>query len=136
LGIWVSQVPSAILGTLQFFFLLMGLKALLKRNWLATIVFVAIFTVSKTLGSQYPIIEGVEAFVVYVIATQIVYRFGLVTLVCAIFTVDLLANVPFTAEVSAWYFGTSLVALFSVVALAGWGFYTSLGDEPLWKPDV
>ena len=136
LGIWVSQVPSAILGTLQFFFLLMGLKALLKRNWLATIVFVAIFTVSKTLGSQYPIIEGVEAFVVYVIATQIVYRFGLVTLVCAIFTVDLLANVPFTADVSAWYFGTSLVALFSVVALAGWGFYTSLGDEPLWKPDV
>lgn len=30
---------------------------------------------------------------------------------------------------------TSITALLSVVALAGWGFYHSLGGVPLWKAD-
>jgi hypothetical protein len=25
--------------------------------------------------------------------------------------------------------------LLSVIALAGWGFYNALGDQPLWKLD-
>jgi serine/threonine-protein kinase len=136
LGNWMHQIPAAILGTLEFFFLLMGLKILLKKDWLGALVFVAIFTTAKTLGSDYPLIEGITAFVVYGVAALIVYRFGLVALACAIFTVDLLANVPFTADFSAWYFGTTAFALLSVIALAVWGFYTSLGGEPLWKPDV
>lgn len=48
----------------------------------------------------------------------------------------MLANVPFTANLSAWYMSASIFALFSVVALAVWGFYNSLGGEPLWKPEV
>jgi predicted Ser/Thr protein kinase len=136
LGMWLSQVPNAILGTLQFFFLLMGLKIVFKRDWICVVVFVAIFTVAKTVGAQYPVVEGVTSFVVYAIAALIVYRFGLVPLACAIFTVDLLVNVPFTADFSTWYLGSTMFALLSVVALAVWGFYTSLGGEPLWKVDV
>jgi hypothetical protein len=60
------------------------------------------------------------------ILSLIVYRFGLVPLACAIFTVDMLANVPFTGDISSWYFGTTMFALFSVVALAVWGFYYAL----------
>jgi len=43
----------------------------------------------------------------------------------------MLGNVPLTADLSAWYVGTSFLALLSVVALAGWGFYHSLGGKPL-----
>ena len=66
----------------------------------------------------------------------IVFRFGLIPLACAIFTIDMLASVPFTADFSAWYMTASVLALFSVVALAGWGFYQSLGGEPLWRPEI
>jgi hypothetical protein len=45
----------------------------------------------------------------------------------------MLANVPFTGDISAWYFGTTMFALLSVVALALWGFYHSLGGQPLWQ---
>jgi hypothetical protein len=48
----------------------------------------------------------------------------------------MLGNVPFTADLSAWYMPTSVLALLSVVALAGWGFYHSLGGEQLWRPEV
>jgi hypothetical protein len=60
----------------------------------------------------------------------------LVPLACAIFTVNMLANVPFSADFSVWYMSTSILALLSVVALAGWGFYHSLGNEMLWRAEV
>jgi hypothetical protein len=48
------------------------------------------------------------------------------------FAVDMLGNVPFTADLSAWYKSTTAPALLSVVGLAGWDFCHSLGGEPLW----
>jgi hypothetical protein len=48
----------------------------------------------------------------------------------------MLGNVPFTADFSAWYVTITLLALLSVVVLAGWGFYHSLGGEPLWKVEM
>jgi hypothetical protein len=73
---------------------------------------------------------------IYAIAVLIVYRFGLIPLAGAIFTVNMLSNVPFTADFSAWYMSTFALTLLSVVALAGWGFYHSLGGEPLWTPEI
>jgi hypothetical protein len=136
LGMWLSQWPLAIFGTLQFFFFFLGLKVILRRDWLATIAFVAIFTANKSIGSDYLAVTVTMSIVIYLIAALIVYRFGLVPLACAIFTVDLLGNITFTADLSAWYFGMSMFALLSVIALAGWGFYHSLGGQPLWKPEV
>jgi serine/threonine protein kinase len=136
LSAWLMQIPVSILGTLQFFFLLLGLKVLLRKDWLAAIAFVAIFALPRGFTSSYPTVEVPTQILVYAIAVLIVYRFGLVPLACAIFTINMLANVPFTADLSAWYMPTSTLALLSVVALAGWGFYQSLGGEALWRPEI
>jgi hypothetical protein len=136
LGLWLYQVPSSILGALQFFFLLLGLKVLVRKGWIAAVLFVGIFTGLNSLGSHYPLVDAATALVVYSVAVLIVFRFGLVSLACAIFTVDLLANVPFSSDLSVWYMTTSILALLSVVAMAGWGFYHSLGGAPLWRPEV
>ena len=136
LGAWLAQIPQSILGTLQFFFLLLGLKFVLRKDWLAAIAFVAIFALPRGLSSSHVAIELPAQILVYAIAVLIVLRFGLVPLACAIFTVNMLANVPFTADFSAWYMTTSVLALLSVVAMAGWGFYQSLGGEPIWRPEI
>ena len=136
LGVWLMQIPFSILGTLQFFFLLLGLKVVLRKDWLAAVGFVAIFALPRGFTSSYPTVEVPTQILVYAIAVLIVYRFGLVPLACAIFTINMLANVPFTADLSAWYMPTSALALLSVVALAGWGFYQSLGGEALWRPEI
>ncbi len=135
-GAWLYQIPSSVLATLEFFFLLLGLKIVFRRDWLAASAFVAIFVVLKTLGSSYLAVELPAAILVYSIAVLIVVRFGLIPLACAVFTVDLLVNVPFTADLSAWYASTGILVLCSVVALAGWGFYNALGGAPLWKLDL
>jgi serine/threonine-protein kinase len=136
LGAWLMQIPASILGTLQFFFLLLGLKVVLRKEWLAAIAFVALFALPQGLSSSYAAVEVPAWILIYAIAVLIVYRFGLIPLACAIFTINMLANVPFTADFSAWYMTTSVLALLSVVALAGWGFYQSLGGEPLWTPEI
>ncbi|MGA8685968.1 MAG: serine/threonine-protein kinase [Candidatus Sulfotelmatobacter sp.] len=136
LGAWLMQIPASILGTLGFFFLLLGLKLLLRKDWLAAIAFVAVYALPQGLTSSYVAVELPAQILVYAIAVLIVYRFGLIPLACAIFTINMLGNVPFTADLSAWYMPTSVLALLSVVALAGWGFYHSLGGEQLWRPEV
>jgi predicted Ser/Thr protein kinase len=136
LGAWLMQMPASILGTLQFFFLLLGLKYLLRKDWLAATAFVAIFALLQAVPSSYVSVDLPMWALIYAIAVLIVYRFGLIPLACAIFTVNMLSNVPFTVDFSAWYMNTFALTLMSVVALAGWGFYQSLGGEPLWRPDI
>src|SRR5262249_48731762 len=108
LGAWLRQVVSSILGTLQFFFLLLGLKFVLRKDWLAAIAFVAIFAVPKGLLDSHPSIELPTMILVYSIAVLIVLRFGLIPLAVAIFTVDMVANLPLSGDLSAWFASNSL----------------------------
>jgi serine/threonine-protein kinase len=145
LGQWLMQIPSSIFGTMQFFFLLLGLKVLLeflfrqvglkavRVDWIAALLFVAVFLGMRGLQSTHLSVDIPVILLVFGILAVIVLRFGLVPLAVGAFTVDMLGNVPVTADFSAWYAGTSVLALLSVVVLAGWGFYHSLGGEPLWK---
>ena len=144
MGQWLVQIPSSIFGTLQFFFLLLGLKVLVeflfrqvglkavRSDWIAAVLFVAVFLVMRGLQSTHLSVDIPVIVLVWGILALIVLRFGLVPLAVAAFTVDMLGSVPFTADFSAWYMTTASLALLSVVALAGWGFYHSLGGEPLW----
>jgi hypothetical protein len=113
----------------------LGLKVMLRKDWVAAVAFVAIFT-GLNAGGPYPAVTIPAHVAIYAIAVLIVYRFGLVPLAVAIFTIDMLANVPFSADLSAWYMTSSILALLSVLALAGWGFYHSLGSLPLWKAEA
>jgi uncharacterized protein YneF (UPF0154 family) len=133
---WLLQIPISIFITLQFFFLALGLKVLLRKDWIAAIAFVSIYAVIRYLQSSHPSVDIPEFLLVYGILVLIIFRFGLVPLAVAAFTVDMLANVPFTADFSAWYMSSAELALLSVVALAGWGFYHSLGGEPVWRVEM
>jgi predicted Ser/Thr protein kinase len=136
MGAWLQQWPQSIQTTLVFFFVLFGLKVLLRKEWIAAIVFVAIFALPRALTSTYMAVEMPAQILVYAIAVLIVLRFGLVPLVVAIFTINLMANVPLSADFSAGYMTTSILGVLSVLALAGWGFYHSLGGEPLWRVEL
>jgi hypothetical protein len=136
LGQWLLQIPLSIIGTLQFFFLLFGLKIVLRKDWLAAIAFVAIFAIPSALSSDYFKVELPAQILIYAVAVLIVYRFGLVPLAVAIFTVNMLGNVPAISNISTWYAPACILALLSVAGLAGWGFYHSLGGEPLWRIEL
>jgi serine/threonine-protein kinase len=148
LGQVLLLIPFSIFGTLQFFFLLLGLKVLvefllklmrvkaLRAEWIAAVLFVAIFVGMRSLQSTHLAVDIPTIFLIYGVLVLIVLRFGLVPLAVGAFTVDMFGNVPFTADFSAWYASTTVLALLVVVALAGWGFYPSLGGEPVWNVEM
>ncbi len=136
LGAWLIQIPGAIQGTLLFFFLLFVLRVLLRKEWLAAIVFVALWVALKTLGSDYPWIDGSAWALIYGVAAIVAFRFGFVALAVGLFVTDLVLNAPLTLDFSFWYASSTLLPLLSVVALAVWGFYNALAGQKLWQGDL
>jgi serine/threonine-protein kinase len=136
LGAWLYHIPSAIQATLLFFFLLFVLRVLLRKEWLAAVVFVAIWATLKTLGSDYPSIEGPAWALIYGVAALVVFRFGFVALAVGLFVTNMLLNVPLTLDLSDWYASSTLLPLLIVAALAVWGFYNALAGRKLWKTEL
>jgi predicted Ser/Thr protein kinase len=133
IGRLLMQLPLSLLGTLEFFFILLGLKVLLRKDWIAASAFIAFFVGLRYLQSTHFSIELPMWLLIYGVLVLIVFRFGLVPLAVGALTVDTVAGVPFTADTSAWYFGTTVLTLLTFVAIAAWGFYHSLGGQPVWK---
>ena len=97
LAAWLSNIPGSIQTTLVFFFVLFILKVVLRRQWLAGAVFVAIFATVDSLSQ--PSLYGAIAYVgVYTIIAVVVFRFGLISLATAIFCTELLGKVPLTMD--------------------------------------
>jgi hypothetical protein len=148
LGAILQQVPFSLLGTLQFFFVLLVLKVALdflfrllhlkiaRTEWIAAVLFVSLFVGMRSLQTTHASVDLPAFFLIYAILALIVVRFGLVPLALGAFTVDMFLNVPFTADFSEWYAPSTALALLTVLALAAWGFYHSLGGEPVWKVEM
>jgi len=108
----------------------------LRREWLAAIVFVAIWATLKTLGSDYPWIEAPAWSLLYGVAALVVFRFGFVALAVGLFVTNTLLNVPLTLDFSSWYASSTFLPFLIVAALAVWGFYNSLAGQKLWKTEL
>jgi serine/threonine protein kinase len=135
-SMWLENIVGAIVGVLIFFFVLVFFRALVRNRWVAAILFVLVFAIPKILGTTHPLIDSPVWIIIYLIAAVAVVRFGLVVLAMAVFTANLLLNVPYTLDFSDWYAPASVCFVLSIVALAGWGFYTALAGQKLLKEEL
>jgi serine/threonine protein kinase len=133
---WLLHILEAIITTLEFFFVMFLLRVVLRNKWLAAAAFVAIFATMATLSNDHPQYMGPMYVIVFSIAAFAVSRFGLVTLAVGIFAVDTFLSSPFTLDFSRWYSTTFLAVFLSILAIALWGFYASLGGQKLWQNDM
>lgn len=136
LGHGLMHALYSIRGTLILFFLLFLLRALLRKQWLAAMAFILLFTVLRVLGATHPGVEVPAQLMIYSVAVIVVLRFGLVSLAAGLLVADLLLNAPAANSLSTWYAGSTVCLFASILALAAWGAYTSLAGQPLWKGDL
>jgi Protein kinase domain/zinc-ribbon domain len=135
-SMWLGNIVGAIVGVLIFFFVLVFFRALVRNRWLAAVLFVLVFAIPKILATNHPLVDSPVWIIIYLIAAIAVVRFGLVVLATAVFTANLLLNVPYTLDFAEWYAPASISMVLSVVALAGWGFYTALAGQRLVKEEL
>ncbi len=133
---WLSSVVGSILGTLVFFFLIVLLRVLVRNQWLAAALFVVIFALPKILTSDHVLIDVLVWGSIYAIAAVAVVRLGFIVLAVGTFVANVLLNLPYTLDFSNWYATHVVFIVLTFVAIAGYGFYTSLAGKPLWKEEL
>ena len=136
MGLWLSNAIGAILGVLTFFFVLVFLRVVLRNRWVAATLFVILFSVPHVLASNHRLLDTPVWIIIYGIAAFAIVRYGLITLATAVFTANVLLNVPHTGIYSQWYAPESVAIVLSFAALAGWGFYTSLAGQHVLKGEL
>jgi hypothetical protein len=134
-AVLVAVAYYAIRTALFVFFLLFLFRVLLRNQWVAASVFVALFAAMNALASDRPIFDGVTTLVYWSFLSIAVLRWGLTTLTVGLFVANLLLNVPATSSLSAWYAPQAIVIAAIPIVLAAWAFYTSLGGR-LWSRDL
>jgi hypothetical protein len=134
-GYYFSVATNSIQGALAFFLLLVLIKLIVRNQWLAVLVFLAIQVTPRLLGSDHILLDFVIWTVVFLIAALAVVRFGLIALGIGVFLADVLLNVPYSLDFSNWYATHNLLIVFSFFAIGLWGFYLSLGGKKLIKDE-
>jgi hypothetical protein len=130
------QAAYAIRSGLYLLFLLFLLRVVLRNQWLAAFVFVALFALLDTAGEtrRSAIVDALTTAVYFTMFAIAVVRWGLTTLVVGLLTTNLLLGGPTTRDLSAWFVPEMIVMPLSLAIVACWAFYRSIGGQ-LWKAD-
>jgi hypothetical protein len=125
--LFVNQF-SAALFAMVFLFVLTLLRMILRRDWLASLVWAALLAApivgeGRTIGW---VAGGFRALILLLVLR----RGGLLSLAVALFYMFSLIEVPITLDVTAWYAPRALPLVTVLVGLAIYGFRTSLAGKP------
>ena len=127
----LGVVAPALLTALGATFLLFLFRVFFRWEWLAGTVFIIAFAVPSLSASEHPWIAVPLSMAIWSAALFVLVRFGLLAMASLSLVQELLVVSPLTRDLSTWYAGASLSVLLIVAALAGYGFYASLGGRPL-----
>jgi serine/threonine protein kinase len=117
---------------LLFFFLL---RTIFRRLWLAAAAFIIVFSLFlfSSIEFQLGLFDWVSIPIYAALLVFILTRFGVLALIVAFWVSATLHDFPLTADFSAWYAGSPLFAIASVLALTAYALYTALAGRPLFK---
>ena len=98
-------------------FLFFVIRSATKRYWISTVA-LGILIAAMNLGQENVIAETVGAIVLSVLVLTALLRFGLLTLIAAYATQNLLQGFPVALDPSRWYFARGFVPVLIVLAFA------------------
>jgi hypothetical protein len=129
-----SHVVMSVFAGFGFLFFLLLLYIILRRQWLAT---VALFVIALAIevsafATAAPRLYWVASILIALTIVIVVARFGLLATMAAQLFFFISIMYPLTTDLSAWYAPQMIFALVVALGLAIYGFYTSLGGQPIF----
>jgi hypothetical protein len=126
----LASTLGAVFVSLLILLFLFVFRAMFRRLWLAVaalIVLLVVFLAPMTL------IYAFFDVLIAALAVLALIRFGILSLMSGVIVLLTLGVFLFAADFSAWYAGSSLFAIGSVLALTAYALYTALAGRPLFK---
>jgi hypothetical protein len=128
----IESLYFAIAYTIVIFFFLFLLRIILRKQWLTITAFILIVLLFTVLGAEKSrlLLDLPLNLVFCAIILFVMTRFGLVATITCWTCYFLLPDLALK-NLSAWYAGVTIALYLLVLALVGYGFYTSLGGRPI-----
>jgi serine/threonine-protein kinase len=130
---FASQITAGLFLAFFAFFMLLLFVVILRRERPALIPLWLLILALSMLVMQANLmmipVVALDAF----IFVFVLYRYGLLALAFALFVNHLWVFFPITSDFTAWYATDFIISLVICIALAGYGFYISLGGQPVFK---
>jgi hypothetical protein len=136
LGALSMHVTGAFSGAMYMFLLYFLLRLILRRNWLAGSVFIAVLTAQNLLNASSIYATITISLILNLGLLVLLLRFGLVAVMSCIIFINVPESLPVTLDQSLWYSGTSIGVLLFLAALAFYGFRTALAGKPAFNLDL
>lgn len=128
---FTTQVSSGIfLGFISLFLLLLFFVVLRRERLAFGLLWLLLTLLGALLGETPLQLLPLTALGTF-IPVYVLYRYGLLASVATFFFTHLSLYYPMTPELTAWYARDFTIAVAICVALAAYGFYTSLGGQKL-----
>jgi len=127
-----AQITASVFVAFVILFMLLLFVLILRHERLAVLaVWILITLVASLLAQISPIMIPFSAMSALLLVL-VLYRFGLLAMISALFLFHLWVFFPITTEFTAWYATDFTIGLAICVALAVYGFYTSLAGQTLF----
>ena len=128
----LAELTGALLLGVMLTFILVLLRVVLRRQWLAVGTVVLLIALAAT-GDAHPGISLVVGVSLFALLAATLLRFGGLLPTIACLTVgNVLGDVPI-ADFSTWYASTTVFVLVAILALTAYAFHTAVAGRPLFK---
>jgi hypothetical protein len=131
-GIHVEELVAVLLGILM----LLVMRLLLRRTWIALGVVMALTLALFNPGSGHPAPWLIGLLVLATVHWLVLFRFGLLPVVLGTTVGKVLLVLPLTYDLTAWYGYVTVVVLCVTVGVAVWGFWIALAGRPLFRDET
>jgi len=132
IGYSLWQLAGQIFVGLALMFLMLFLRWVLRKEWLAAAAVVVIMSAQNALQATEPLLAAPFVLLIWALLVLVLVRFGLVA-IAALFVFDLLIDsFPVTTDTSAWYAGVGYCAVVAMAVMAFYGFRTALAGKPMF----
>jgi hypothetical protein len=128
-------VSSGVLGAfwvLGIVFLLVLMRGLVRRGWLAGVLVALIFT-ANYLEGRGEVVTIPLALISMGILVAVTVRFGVLAAIVTETCRRIYGYRIYTHDPSSWYFYAGGIAVLGVLALAYWATRTALAGQPLFS---
>ncbi len=134
LGHLLAVPTGAMLGPMLVLFLIVGLRTLLRSQWVALVAASLLFLPTVSFGDT-PAVDLAFGLLAIAIQVLVLMRLGLHALIIVAVFGILLGSYPLTTDPSSWYAGASLATMALAALLGGYGFVTSTRGPRGAAPD-
>jgi serine/threonine-protein kinase len=130
----IGSVLTAFLGGMGVLFLLLLLRIVLRKDWLAiaAIILIMSLPIFAIADRRLLLVSLVFSVLSWVVLLLVLSRFGLVGFGTILLLTSMMRLIPST-DLSTWYAGTTIAVIAAMMAVAGYGFVTSLAGRPLFR---